>query len=88
LYQAPGREFIDNDRQKLPGSMPEYLRAEERNREMADIPGLTVETVSRIMAERRRQGISNAPRGRIVVSARAGGRATASLEPISKMVSM
>lgn len=39
--------------------------------EMAEILGLTVETVSRIMAELRRQGIINAPRGRIVVSARA-----------------
>jgi CRP/FNR family transcriptional regulator len=39
--------------------------------EMAEILGLTVETVSRIMAALRRQGIINAPRGRIVVSARA-----------------
>jgi len=39
--------------------------------EMAEILGLTVETVSRIMAELRRQDIINAPRGRIVVSARA-----------------
>jgi CRP/FNR family transcriptional regulator len=39
--------------------------------EMAQILGLTVETVSRIMAELRRQGIIHAPRGRIVVSARA-----------------
>jgi CRP/FNR family transcriptional regulator len=39
--------------------------------EMAEILGLTVETVSRIMAELRRKGIINAPRGRIVVSARA-----------------
>jgi CRP/FNR family transcriptional regulator len=38
--------------------------------EMAEILGLTVETVSRIMAELRRKGIINAPRGRIVVSAR------------------
>jgi CRP/FNR family transcriptional regulator len=39
--------------------------------EMAQILGLTVETVSRIMAELRRKGIINAPRGRIVVCARA-----------------
>jgi CRP/FNR family transcriptional regulator len=39
--------------------------------EMAEILGLTVETVSRIMAELRRQGIIDAPRGHIVVSARA-----------------
>jgi CRP-like cAMP-binding protein len=53
--------------------MPEYLWAEERNREMAEVLGLTVETVSRIMAELRCHGISNAPRGCIVVFARAGG---------------
>ena len=39
--------------------------------EMAQILGLTVETVSRIMAALRRKGIIHAPRGRIVVSARA-----------------
>ncbi|GAB4512953.1 MAG: hypothetical protein Tsb0026_17240 [Sulfuricaulis sp.] len=38
--------------------------------EMAQILGLTVETVSRIMAALRRKGIINAPRGSIVVSAR------------------
>ncbi|BAV35014.1 Crp/Fnr family transcriptional regulator [Sulfuricaulis limicola] len=38
--------------------------------EMAEILGLTVETVSRIMAGLRRKGIINAPRGRIVVSVR------------------
>lgn len=38
--------------------------------EMAEILGLTVETVSRIMAALRRKGIIDAPRGRIVVSAR------------------
>lgn len=49
--------------------------------EMAEILGLTVETVSRIMAELRRQGIINAPRGRIVVSARARLQALAG-EPL------
>ncbi|MEW6331552.1 MAG: Crp/Fnr family transcriptional regulator [Pseudomonadota bacterium] len=39
--------------------------------EMAEILGLTVETVSRIMAALRRKGIIDAPRGRIVISARA-----------------
>ena len=39
--------------------------------EMAEILGLTVETVSRIMAALRRTDIINAPRGRIVVTARA-----------------
>lgn len=39
--------------------------------EMAEILGLTVETVSRIMATLRRKGIIDAPRGRIVISARA-----------------
>lgn len=39
--------------------------------EMAEILGLTVETVSRIMADLRRKGIIDAPRGRIVISARA-----------------
>lgn len=38
--------------------------------EMAKILGLTVETVSRIMAALRRKGVINAPRGRIVISAR------------------
>ena len=38
--------------------------------EIAELLGLTVETVSRIMAELRRKGIIHAPRGRIVISAR------------------
>lgn len=38
--------------------------------EMAEILGLTVETVSRIMAELRRKKIIHAPRGRIAISAR------------------
>jgi CRP/FNR family transcriptional regulator len=49
--------------------------------EMAAILGLTVETVSRIMAALRRQGIINAPRGRIVVSARARLQALAGDSP-------
>lgn len=38
--------------------------------EMAEILGLTVETVSRIMAELNREGTVDAPRGRIVIHAR------------------
>lgn len=49
--------------------------------EMAEILGLTVETVSRIMAALRRKGIINAPRGRIVVSARARLQALAGDSP-------
>ncbi|MHB1142014.1 MAG: Crp/Fnr family transcriptional regulator [Sulfuricaulis sp.] len=49
--------------------------------EMAEILGLTVETVSRIMAALRRKGIINAPRGRIVVSVRARLRALAGDSP-------
>jgi hypothetical protein len=37
---------------------------------MSVLLGLTVETVSRIMAELSREGIIHAPRGRIVVRAR------------------
>jgi Crp-like helix-turn-helix domain len=38
--------------------------------DMSVLLGLTVETVSRIMAELSREGIIHAPRGRIVVRAR------------------
>ena len=44
---------------------------------MAEILGITVETVSRNMAELRRQGIIDAPRGSIVIRARKRLRALA-----------
>lgn len=53
--------------------------------EMAEILGLTVETVSRIMAALRRKGIINAPRGRIVVSAHARLQALAGDSPVAKL---
>jgi CRP/FNR family transcriptional regulator len=53
--------------------------------EMAQILGLTVETVSRIMAALRRKGIINAPRGRIVVSARQRLQALAGDSPGAKL---
>ncbi|MCR4347821.1 MAG: Crp/Fnr family transcriptional regulator [Sulfuricaulis sp.] len=49
--------------------------------EMAEILGLTVETVSRIMAELRRKNIIHAPRGRIVISSHARLRALADGSP-------
>jgi CRP/FNR family transcriptional regulator len=53
--------------------------------EIAKILGLTVETVSRIMAALRRKGIINAPRGRIVVAARARLQALAGDSPGAKL---
>lgn len=52
--------------------------------EMAKILGLTVETVSRIMAALRRKGIIDAPPGRIVISARARLQALAGDRPRAK----
>jgi hypothetical protein len=48
---------------------------------MAKLLGLTVETVSRIMAQLRRDGILDAPRGRIAIAARARLRALAEGAP-------
>lgn len=49
--------------------------------EMAKLLGLTVETVSRIMAELRRKNIIHAPRGRIVISSHARLQALAGGSP-------
>lgn len=49
--------------------------------EMAKLLGLTVETVSRIMAELRRKNIIHAPRGRIVISSHARLQALAEGSP-------
>jgi CRP/FNR family transcriptional regulator len=50
--------------------------------EMADMLGLTVETVSRLMAELKRERIIEAPRGRIRILDRKGLQAYASTSPL------
>ena len=56
---------------KTDGGTGKFRALHLSRQEMAEILGLTVETVSRIMADLRRKGIIDAPRGRIIISARA-----------------
>lgn len=51
-------------------------------REMAEMLGLTVETVSRLMAELHRAGVLEAPRGRVRILNREALRAYASTSPL------
>lgn len=70
LYPAP----TDGKNSKVQGL---YLS----RMEMAELLGLTVETVSRIMAELRRKEIIDAPRGRIIIRMRARLQALAGDSP-------
>jgi len=62
--------------------MPEDLAMPLSRQEMADMLGLTVETVSRLMAELKRERIIEAPRGRLRILDRKGLHAYAGTAPL------
>jgi len=67
-----------HSREELPADLSMTLSRQE----MADILGLTVETVSRLMAELKRERIIEAPRGRIRILNRKGLHAYAGTVPL------